>query len=59
MAVSNHRYSWVTVLWVLVGIVVTWTHAYITVSVLKLLLSTLLAIFLWPLVLLGVSLHVH
>jgi hypothetical protein len=39
--------------------VVAWTHSYITVYLLKLVLSALLAIFLWPLVLLGVSLHVH
>lgn len=53
------RYSWVVVIWVIVGLVIAWTHTYITVALLKLVLSALLAIFLWPLVLLGVSLHVH
>ncbi len=38
---------------------VAWTRKYITVFLLKLVLSALLAIFLWPLVLLGVSLHIH
>ena len=56
---SGRKYSWVTVIWVLVGIVVAWERSYLTVAFLKLVLSALLAIFLWPLVLLGVSLHIH
>ncbi len=57
MAIFKRR--WVVVLWVLIGIVVAWERSYITVGILKLVLSALLAIFLWPLVLLGVSLHLH
>jgi hypothetical protein len=53
------RYSWLFILWVIIGIVVAWERAYLTAHVLKLVLSALLAIFLWPLVLLGVSLHIH
>jgi hypothetical protein len=56
---SRRRYSWVYIIWVLIGIVVAWERSYITVALLKLVLSALLAIFLWPLVLLGVSLHIH
>ena len=56
---SGRRYSWLFVIWVIVGLVVAWTHSYITVYLLKLVLSALLAIFLWPLVLLGISLHIH
>ena len=56
---SGRRYSWLVIIWVIVGLVVAWTHSYITVYLLKLVLSALLAIFLWPLVLLGVSLHIH
>jgi len=56
---SFFKARWVAVLWVIIGLVVAWTHSYITVSVLKIVLSALLAVFLWPLVLLGVSLHVH
>jgi len=59
MAILSSRRNWVFTIWIVVGLVVAWTHTYITVSVLKLLLSALLSIFLWPLVLLGVSLHVH
>jgi predicted lysophospholipase L1 biosynthesis ABC-type transport system permease subunit len=53
------KYRWLAVVWIIVGLVVGWTHSYITVSVLKIVLSALLAVFLWPLVLLGVNLHVH
>jgi len=56
---SKGKYSWFFVVWVIVGLVVAWTHSYITVYLLKLVLSALLAIFLWPLVLLGISLHIH
>ena len=58
MAIFKGR-RWLYVLWVLIGIVVAWERSYITVTLLKLVLSALLAIFLWPLVLLGVSLHLH
>jgi hypothetical protein len=55
---TRHKYSWLFIIWVVVGLVISWTHAYITVAILKLALTALLAIFLWPLLLLGVSLHV-
>jgi hypothetical protein len=58
MAIFRGR-RWLYVLWVLIGIVVAWERNYITLAFLKLVLSALLAIFLWPLVLLGVSLHIH
>jgi hypothetical protein len=47
------------VIWIVAGIVLAWTHTYITVALAKVMLSALLAIVLWPLVLLGVSLHLH
>jgi hypothetical protein len=53
------RYSWLFIIWVIIGIVIAWGHSYITVYLVKLVLSALLAIFLWPLVLLGISLHIH
>jgi hypothetical protein len=56
---KGRRYSWLFIIWVLIGIVVAWERTYLTVFLLKLVLSALLAIFLWPLVLLGISLHVH
>ena len=53
------RFRWVWVIWVIIGLVVAWEHIYITVRVLEIAASALLAVFLWPLVLLGVNLHVH
>ena len=47
-------------LWnIIIGIVVAWTRSYITIGLIKGVLSALLAIFLWFLPLLGVSLHLH
>ena len=51
--------SIVFLIYIIIGIVVAWTRGYITVGLVKLVLSALLAIFLWFLPLLGVSLHLH
>jgi hypothetical protein len=53
------KFSWLYIIWIVAGIVLAWTHSYITASLAKVMLSALLAIVLWPLVLLGVSLHLH
>lgn len=50
--------SLVLALYLLIGIVVAYDRNYLTARLLKLLLSALLAIFLWPLLLLGVDLRV-
>lgn len=46
-------------IYLIIGIVVAWTRDYITVGLLKSVLSAILAILLWWLPLLGVSLHIH
>jgi hypothetical protein len=51
--------SIVFVIYVIIGIVVAWTQGYLTIGLVKGILSALLAIFLWFLPLLGVSLHLH
>jgi hypothetical protein len=53
------KYSWLFVIWIIIGVIVAFEKHYITLSVIKLVLSALLEIFLWPLVLLGISLHIH
>jgi hypothetical protein len=53
------RISLLSLIYIIVGIYVAWTRHYISVSVLKIVLQALLAIFLWFLILLGVDLHVH
>jgi Sec-independent protein secretion pathway component TatC len=55
----RRRWKWTWVIYVIVGLVIAWERSYITVPLLKLVLSALLAIGLWWLVLLGVSLHLH
>jgi hypothetical protein len=46
-------------IYIIIGIAIAWEHGYITAALLKLLVSAVLAIMLWWLVLLGVSLHIH
>jgi hypothetical protein len=49
----------VFLIYIIIGIVVAWTRGYITVGLLKGVLSAILAIVLWFLPLLGVSLHIR
>ena len=55
----RRRFSLLALIYVLVGIYVAWADNYITIRLVKLVLSALLAVFLWPLVLLGVNLHIR
>jgi hypothetical protein len=56
---SNRRHSWLYIIWVIVGLIIAWERNYITLGFIKLAVSALLSVFLWPLILLGVSLHIH
>jgi len=47
-----------TLVWVVLGVVIALSHGY-SITNFSTLVSFLLAMFLWPLVLLGVDLHVH
>ena len=49
--------SLVVLVWLLIGLVVAVQRGYLTVALLKLIVSAILAIVLWPLVLLGISFH--
>ena len=55
----RRRFGLLGLLYVLVGIYIAFAHDYIGVRLIKLVLSALLAIFLWPLVLLGVDLRIR
>ena len=55
----RRRFSLLGLIYVLVGIYIAFAHDYIGIRLVKLVLSALLAIFLWPLVLLGVDLHIR
>jgi hypothetical protein len=51
--------SVVFLLYIVVGIIIAVSKHYITIGVLKVIGSALLAVFLWWLTLLGVNLHLH
>ena len=43
-----------------IGIAIAWTHHYFnSLGTWRLILSAILAVLLWPLVLLGINLHIH
>lgn len=49
----------IILIYLIVGVIVAWTRGYIGVGLLKDVLSAILAVLLWWLPLLGVSLHIH
>ena len=55
----RRRFGLLGLIYVLVGIYVAFANDYIGINLIKLVLSALLAIFLWPLVLLGVDLRIR
>ena len=55
----RRRFSLLGLIYILVGIYVAFANDYIGIRLIKLVLSALLAIFLWPLVLLGVDLRIR
>jgi hypothetical protein len=55
---KRNRFGLLGTIYVIVGVVIAVTHRYITTGVLARVASALLAVFLWPLLLLGVDLHI-
>jgi predicted lysophospholipase L1 biosynthesis ABC-type transport system permease subunit len=55
----HRRISLLGLIYIIIGLVVAWDRHYITLQLLKDVLSAILAVLLWWLVLLGVSLHLH
>jgi hypothetical protein len=54
------RSSFLGSIWLIVGIIVAATHDYFErLGTVRLLLSAVLAVLLWPLVLLGIDLHIR
>jgi hypothetical protein len=49
-----------SILWLIVGVVVARSHHYLNdLNTVRQVVSAVLAILLWPLLLIGISLHVH
>lgn len=47
-------------IWLIIGVAIAASHHYLShINALKPLVSLILAVLLWPLVLLGINLHVH
>jgi hypothetical protein len=57
--VFRRRFGLLGLIYILVGIYIAFAYDYIGINLVKLVLSALLAIFLWPLVLLGVDLRIR
>jgi hypothetical protein len=54
------RTSLGSIVWLIVGVVIAASHHYFRhASALEPIVSAILAVVLWPLVLLGINLHVH
>ena len=54
------RLSLTSIIWLVVGVLVASSHHYLNnVNAIKPVASAFLAIVLWPLLLLGINLHVH
>jgi hypothetical protein len=52
--------SIVSLAWVIIGLIVAASHAYFAhLTTVMPILSAILAVLLWPLILLGVNLHLH
>jgi hypothetical protein len=49
-----------SLIWLIIGVAIAASHHYFSnINALKPLVSAILAVLLWPLVLIGISLHVH
>ena len=46
-------------IYLIIGVIVAWSRGYLHLWLLKAIASAVLAIFLWWLPLLGISLHIH
>ena len=54
------RLSWTSIIWLIVGVLRASSHHYLKhMNAIKPVVSALLAIVLWPLLLLGINLHIH
>jgi hypothetical protein len=49
----------IALIYLIIGVIVAWSRGYLHLSLLKAIFSAILAILLWWLPLLGVSLHIH
>ncbi len=59
MTMARRGSSLGTIIWIIVGVIVAASHHYFThVNTIKPIVSAVLAVLLWPLLLLGINLHI-
>jgi hypothetical protein len=60
MTLARPRFGSIPLVWLVVGVIVAAAHHYFEhVDSLRLVGSAILAVLLWPLILLGIDLHIH
>lgn len=60
MILARPRFGLLPTVWIVVGVIVAATHHYFQhADTARLVGSAILAVVLWPLVLLGIDLHIH
>jgi hypothetical protein len=60
MTLARPRFGFLTLVWLVVGAIVAATHHYFEhVETIRQVGSAILAILFWPLLLLGIDLHIH
>jgi hypothetical protein len=60
VTLTRPRFGLIPLIWLIVGAVVAATHNYFEhLDSLRLVGSAILAVLLWPLILLGIDLHIH
>jgi hypothetical protein len=56
---SMRRPGWLVIIWLIIGVAVAASNDYFEkLGTIRLILSAVLAVLLWPLVLLGIDLHI-
>jgi len=60
MTLARPRFGLIPLVWLVVGVIVAATHHYFEhANTLRLVGSAILAVLLWPLVFLGIDLHIR
>jgi len=60
MPIARPRFGLVPLMWLTVGVIVAATHHYFEhVDTLRQVGSAIIAVIVWPLIFLGIDLHIH
>jgi hypothetical protein len=60
MTLARPRFGLIPLIWLVVGVIVAATHHYFEhVDTIRQVGSAILAVLLWPLLFLGIDLHIH